>query len=197
MGLHHLVGRPGTSLGVALGASALLHAGLLGSLPHLTGGAPEPAPRREAALSARLVPQAAIAAVTVPARELVPPPPRVASEFAAPEALPLLPGPRYFSPAELDQRPLPLTNITLDYPAGTQPRDVQVVARILISEDGRADEVQILSPGQETGFEQLVVRAFGGATYQPGRRGDQPVKSQITVEVRFVPEKPAPEEETR
>jgi hypothetical protein len=34
-----------------------------------------------------------------------------------------------------------------------------------------------------------VQRAFGGATYQPGRRNNRPVKSQITVEVKFVPER--------
>jgi TonB family protein len=177
----------GGKLGAALGVSVLLHAGLLGSLDHLIGGAPPGAGAREpSALRARIVALADAAPAAEPASAAAG---RRASELAAAQALPLLPGPQYFSASELDQRPLPITNITLDYPEGVRLREVAVVARILINEEGHADEVQILSPATEGGFDRLVQRAFGGATYQPGRRNNRPVKSQITVEVKFVPER--------
>jgi TonB family protein len=178
----------GGKLGAALGASVLLHAGLLGSIDHLIGGAPPGAgPRAGSALRARIVALAEPAPVPSPAAASEAAG-RRASELAAAHALPLLPGPKYFSAAELDQRPFAVTNITLDYPADARPREVTVVARILIDEDGHADEVQILSPAAEGGFDGLVKRAFGGASYRPGQRHQRPVKSQITVEVKFVPE---------
>ena len=190
MGFDDLVGG---KLGAALGASVLLHAGLLGSLDHLIGGAPPGAGERPAsALRARIValPQGEFASVQrddAPAGERASTG-RRGSELAAAQALPLLPGPQYFSAAELDQRPFAVTNITLDYPVDARPREVTVVARILINEAGQADEVQILSPAAEGGFDGLVKRAFGGASYRPGQRNHRPVKSQITVEVTFVPE---------
>jgi TonB family protein len=187
VGFDHLVGG---KLGAALGASVLLHAGLLGSLEHLIGGTPPGnGTRAEAALRARIVTLADSAPFPAPAAAPERPATRRrASELAAAQALPLLPGPQYFSAAELDQRPLALSNITLDYPAGVKPREVMVVARILINEDGRADGVQILSSADESGFDRIVTQAFGNATYRPGRRNNRPVKSQITVEVKFVPE---------
>ena len=180
-------------LGAAIGASVLLHAGLLGSLDRLIGGAPAgPALRQPAALHARIIALAEPAPAAGPALKTATPERatngRRGSELAAAQALPLLPGPQYFSAAELDQRPLALSNITLDYPAGVRPREAVVVARILINEEGRADAVQILSSVDEAGFDRLVTQAFSGATYRPGRRNDRPVKSQITVEVKFVPE---------
>jgi hypothetical protein len=182
----------GGKLGAALGASVLLHAGLLGSLDHLIGGAPPgPGARAPSALRARIVALADSAPAVAPEPAAAG---RRASELAAAQALPLLPGPQYFSAAELDQRPLALTNNTLEFPAGVPLREVAVVARILINEEGHADEVQFLSAVPEGGFERAVERAFGGATYLPGRRNGWPVKSQITVEVTFVPERePDPE----
>jgi TonB family protein len=178
----------GGKLGAAVGASLLLHAGLLGSLDHLIGGAPPGAGAREpSALRARIVALADPAPGPAPAAAHEDAG-RRASELAAAQALPLLPGPQYFSAAELDQRPLAITNITLEYPANVRPREVTVVARILINEEGHADEVQILSPAAEGGFDGLVKRAFGGASYRPGQRNHRPVKSQITVEVKFAPE---------
>lgn len=186
MGFDHLVGG---KLGAALGASVLLHAGLLGSLDHLIGGAPAAAgARQDGALRARIVALADPAPVAAPATSPAATG-RRRSELAAAQALPLLPGPQYFSAAELDRRPFALTNITLDYPEGVRPREAAVVARILINEQGRADEVQILSAGPEGGFDEVVKQAFGGATYRPGQRNSRPVKSQITVEVKFVPER--------
>jgi TonB family protein len=174
-----------TKLGAALVASVLLHAGLLGSTAYLIGGARDAAAPRPAALHARIIQQAELA----PPQQIAAPQ-RKASELAAPDALPVLPGPRYLAAGELDQRPLPLTNITLEYPEGVPPRDARVVARILINEDGRVDEVQILSAGPESAFDRLVISAFGGASYRPGQRDRRPVKSQMTVEVKFVPEDP-------
>ena len=183
MGFSDLVGG---KLGAAIGASVLLHAGLLGSLDSLIGGAAVSGAPDAPALHARIV-TLAESAPSAPA-DVRAAADRRGSELATPQALPLLSGPQYFTADELDQRPFALTNITLDYPAGVPPREVLVVARILINETGDADEVQILSDGTEGGFERVVKQAFGGASYRPGRRGGKAVKSQIKIEVKFVPE---------
>lgn len=172
-------------LGAALAASALLHAGMLGSLGQLIGGAAgfHPGPRPLAGLRATLAPQP------------VPEPgpgnaaaSRKASELAAAGALPLFAGPRYFTAAELDRRPAPVSEIELEYPLMGRPRDGHVVAHILINERGRADKVRILASGPADAFERLVIEAFAAALYRPGMRNGLPVKSQMTVEVKFVAE---------
>jgi hypothetical protein len=177
-------------MGAALVASVLVHAGLLGSLGQLIGGVDfdpdfHPAARRAGGLRATLVMQPAESVSQAPQRADAAAPEHRASELA--EARALFEGPKYFTAAELDQRPVPVSAIDLDPPAGVPARDGNVVARILISEHGRADKVQILAADPEGEFERIVIDAFAAAAYRPGVRNGRPVKSQLTVEIKFEP----------
>jgi protein TonB len=116
--------------------------------------------------------------------------PREASELAAPGAHSVLSGPRYLTAEELDQRPAALSAIDLEYPDAGRPRDGYLVARILINEDGGADKVQLLVSDPQGLFDDLVVAAFSSGRYRPGTKDGRPVRSQMTVEIRFRPESP-------
>ena len=176
-------------LGAALAASVLLHAGLLGSLGQLIGGGVDfrPAARSAGGLRATLMMQPAEPASQVPQREEAAAPERRASELAEAGARALFEGPKYFTAAERDQPPVPISAIDLDPPAGVPARDGNVVARILISEHGRTDKVQILASDPEGEFERIVIDAFAAAAYRPAVKNGRPVKSQVTVEIRFEP----------
>lgn len=164
---------------------------MLGSLGHLIGGArfkAESAPSR--GLRVTLVPLTDPDPLALAARpEALPATPN-ASELGAPEARSVIAGPRYFTAAELDQRPAAVSAIDLEYPAAGPPRAGYLVARILINEHGRADGVQILVSDPAGAFDRLVTEAFAAGRYQPGRKNGVAVKSQMIVEVKFEPESP-------
>ena len=62
-----------------------------------------------------------------------------------------------------------------------------VVLRLLIGATGQVDDVAVVRSAPEGVFEQAAREAFAKARFAPGLAGGMPVKSQITVEVNFVP----------
>jgi protein TonB len=123
---------------------------------------------------------AAIAAARPPAVAAA-----VAPQAAAEPALPSAPG--YLAGIRLDPGPRPLEDIEPDYPDPVYLREGTVVLRLLISETGRVDNVAVVRAEPRGVFEQAALDAFGKAKFAPGMAAGTPVKSQITVEVRFVP----------
>ena len=59
--------------------------------------------------------------------------------------------------------------------------------RILISDTGHVDDVAVVRAEPRGVFEQAAIEAFAKARFAPGLAAGTPVKSQITVEVQFVP----------
>ena len=111
-------------------------------------------------------------------------PAAAAMPSTAANALPA--APEYALGVRLDPGPRPLDDIEPDYP-DPYLREGTVVLRLLISETGHVDDVAVVR-SQPTGvFEQAALDAFGKARFAPGLAAGTPVKSQITVEVRFVP----------
>ena len=102
----------------------------------------------------------------------------------APTALPAAPD--YALGIRLDPGPRPLDDIEPDYP-DPHLREGTVVLRLLISETGHVDNVAVVRSQPSGVFEQAALDAFGKARFAPGLAAGTPVKSQITVEVRFVP----------
>jgi protein TonB len=94
--------------------------------------------------------------------------------------------PDYALGIRLDPGPRPLDNIEPDYP-DPYLREGTVVLRLLISETGHVDNVAVVRSQPSGVFEQAALDAFGKARFAPGLAAGTPVKSQITVEVRFVP----------
>jgi len=107
---------------------------------------------------------------------------------AAPLAdAPLAAAPDYAFGARLDPGPRPLSDIEPDYPDMTRLREGVVVLRLLISEKGAVDNVAVVRAEPRGIFEQAAIDAFSKARFSPGLAAGTPVKSQITVEVQFMP----------
>ena len=117
----------------------------------------------------------------------VPPARRRGDERSTGADAPLAAAPDYAFGVRLDPGPRPLEDIEPDYPDTiTCARDV-VVLRLLISETGHVDNVAVVRAEPRGIFEQAALDAFSKARFAPGLAAGTPVKSQITVEVQFVP----------
>lgn len=103
---------------------------------------------------------------------------------SAETALPAAPD--YALGVRLDPGPRPLDDIEPEYP-DVHLREGTVVLRLLISDKGHVDNVAVVRSEPRGVFEQAALEAFGKARFSPGLAAGTPVKSQITVEVRFVP----------
>lgn len=195
-------------LGLLIGASALLHLTVLAGLDRVVSGAasapvlrlttmlrpapsePAPAPSRQDAPDTATETSASPAPPPVspvsPASEVqVKTPP---SDLARDAVVDLLPGPRYYTPGELDQRPVAITPIIPEYPGSAGPDGGYLVVRILIDDHGRTEKVLVLVADPEGQFEQAVEEAFSKGRFRPGMKGGIAVRSQIVAEIRFLPE---------
>jgi protein TonB len=102
-------------------------------------------------------------------------------------AAPLPAAPEYALGIRLDPGPRPLEDIEPDYPDAVHLREGTVVLRLLISDTGHVDDVAVVRSQPRGVFEQAAIDAFAKARFAPGMAAGTPVKSQITVEVNFVP----------
>ena len=100
---------------------------------------------------------------------------------------PLAAAPDYAFGVRLDPGPRPLSDIEPDYPDMAHLREGVVVLRLLISERGAVDNVAVVRAEPRGFFEQAAIDAFSKARFSPGLAAGTPVKSQITVEVQFMP----------
>ena len=89
--------------------------------------------------------------------------------------------------AQLDPGPRPLGDIEPDYPDTVRLRSGTVTLRLLISDSGHVDEVGVVRAEPPGVFEQAAIDAFSSARFSPGMAGGHPVKSQIRIEVEFMP----------
>lgn len=108
------------------------------------------------------------------------------ASVSLPEGLVSLPSPYYFLPQELSRRPQAAAPVHLEYPENA-PLVVKnhVVLRLLINESGIVDNVIVVTAEVPLKLEVLARQAFAQAKFQPGFRGETPVKSQMLVEITF------------
>jgi protein TonB len=95
--------------------------------------------------------------------------------------------PDYLLGAGLDPGPRPLGSIEPEYPDSANLQEGKVVLRLLISEAGVVDNVAVVRADPKGLFEDAALEAFRSAKFSPGMVLGTPVKSQITVEVEFLP----------
>lgn len=99
----------------------------------------------------------------------------------------LPPAPAYLLGSSLDVGPQPMGEIEPEYPDSANLQEGKVVVRVLISDSGSVDNVAVVRSAPAGLFDQSALEAFGKAQFSPGRSAGVPVKSQITVEVHFLP----------
>jgi len=88
---------------------------------------------------------------------------------------------------DLNPGPRPLDEIDPEYPDTVKLRSGTVVLRLLISATGHVDDVAVVRAEPAGVFDQAAIDAFSKARFDPGIAGGVPVKSQIRVEVEFMP----------
>jgi protein TonB len=115
--------------------------------------------------------------------------PAIASPLASqPSTAAALPAaPDYLLGARLDPGPRPIGDIEPEYPDSAHLQEGTVVLRLLISEAGTVDNVGIVRAEPEGLFEEAAIEAFGKAKFHPGMALGTAVKSQMMVEVHFLP----------
>ncbi len=102
-------------------------------------------------------------------------------------SVPLAAAPDYALGVRLDPGPRPLDEIEPEYPDPVHLREGTVVLRLLISDTGHVDDVAVVRAEPRGVFEQAALDAFAKARFSPGLAAGTPVKSQIMVEVQFMP----------
>lgn len=114
--------------------------------------------------------------------------PELVSKAEASERVVALPAaPDYLLGATLDPGPVPIGDIEPEYPASANLQEGKVVIRVLISASGQVDNVAVVRAAPPGLFEAAALEAFGKAQFTPARVAGVPIKSQITVEVHFLP----------
>lgn len=114
-------------------------------------------------------------------------PPTSPRSSAEPSGQALADAPDYLLAKLLTVGPRPLDDIEPAYPDGADLRTGKVVLRLLIGDTGHVDDVAVVRANPPGLFETSAIEAFSKARFSPGLAGGVPVKSQITVEVEFVP----------
>ena len=87
----------------------------------------------------------------------------------------------------LDPQPYPLHEINPAYPQHAGSLEGSVVLRLLINERGIVDDAVVVSSFPKDVFDESAVMAFRSALFSPGMFLGMPVKSQLTIEVEFLP----------
>jgi len=129
---------------------------------------------------------------TIPLAAPKPPTREIQSLLSTPapsqDAVASLPAaPDYLMGMRLDSGPQPIGDIEPEYPDSGHMREGTVVLRVLIDETGHVDNVAVVRSTPKGAFEEAAIEAFAQASFTPGRAAGVPVKSQMTVEVRFTP----------
>jgi len=106
---------------------------------------------------------------------------------AEPSRRALADAPDYLLAKLLTVGPRPLEDIEPKYPDAADLRTGTVVLRLLIGDTGHVDDVAVVRANPPGLFDASAMDAFAKARFSPGLVGGVAVKSQMTVEVEFVP----------
>lgn len=182
---------PWARLGMAVAVSVVLHSAALYALS--SPRAVAPARGFQGTMTVRLSP-------ATPARESLPAAVAARSarpdQDASPEAgtsasrgvLPL----RYYTASQLDRSPVPLQEIAPEYPGEAKIPKGLVALRVRINERGDVDDVTLLRAEPEGVFERSALAAFASARFSPGVLDGVAVRSEIEVEVEYLPPRGTP-----
>lgn len=94
----------------------------------------------------------------------------------------------YFAASELDVRAAPQGAIYPEAPKGSEEQAGYLVLRLLISELGGVDRVDVLISEPEGVFDAAAAASFSRAQFYPAMRQGFPVKSRMMVELKIEPD---------
>jgi protein TonB len=102
--------------------------------------------------------------------------------------VPFIRDPTYYPAKQLDVFPQPLTPIRLDYPdsAANARADGRVTILLLIDEFGIVNDVSVTEAKPEGYFEEATIAVFRAAKFSPAQRQGHPVKSRVTLQVKYL-----------
>jgi TonB family protein len=195
---------PRTRLGTALLASLALHLGLAQQLSYSQGSSERAAAAQAIPLQARFIAAdrgGRTSGEAIAGRDAGMPG-QAAARVPAPEggeqasraknagAIEIGREPRYFLSSQLDRRPVALAPIEPEYPASAGPEGAYLVLRLRIGESGAVDAVRVLVSDSQRLFDDSAIAAFGRARFSPGIRNGVPVKSQMYIELKYLPRIP-------
>ena len=89
--------------------------------------------------------------------------------------------------SDVDRGPHPLDDIQPDFPAAAGTRGGVVTLRLLISDQGVVESVEVVRSSPPGLFDAAAIAAFGHARFAPGLRSGVPVRSEVMYEVNFAP----------
>jgi protein TonB len=87
----------------------------------------------------------------------------------------------------LDRGPQPLDDIEPEIPAIAGTRGGLVTLRLVISDRGAVESVEVVQSSPPGLFDAAAIAAFGHARFSPGLKAGLPVRSEVTYEVSFAP----------
>lgn len=87
----------------------------------------------------------------------------------------------------LDRGPQPLDDIEPQVPATAGDRGGLVTLRLVISDRGLVESVEVIRSSPPGLFDAAAIAAFGQARFSPGLKAGMPVRSEVTYEVSFAP----------
>jgi len=101
---------------------------------------------------------------------------------------PFIRDPTYYSTKQLDVLPQPLTPIRLDYPesAANARVDGRLTILLLIDEFGMVNDVSVTDAKPEGYFEDATLAVFRAARFSPAQKQGHPVKSRVTLQVKYL-----------
>ena len=168
-------GRAGARLGLAVAASLAMHVALAERFDFAPAAWSE-VRAASAVMRARLLGR----------EDTVDAPASAGETLAQADAgTPALSGHTYFAASDLERRPALAAPISPEYPAEAPAGGGYLVLKLLINEIGTVDRVAVLVSDPEGAFDQAAVSTFGGARFTPGMRHGVPVKSQMTIELKY------------
>ena len=117
--------------------------------------------------------------------------PRAIEPASSPSAgieMPLIRDPTYYPVKQLDVYPQPLTPIRLDYPdtAASARVDGRLTILLLIDEFGVVNDVSVAEAKPEGYFEEAALAVFRAARFSPAQKQGYPVKSRVTLQVKYL-----------
>jgi hypothetical protein len=102
------------------------------------------------------------------------------------ESTALIPQPKYYTLAELDQKPTIVKNIDTNPPELRQySQQGRVKIRLWIDEQGNVVNAELVDSDLPEQFSKYSLQSFLGAKFTPGMKSDLPVRSVAKVVVQF------------